>query len=154
MYHLFLQTNAGVIMMQVADGDSDTNEAEFDINDVFEYILLYCPRRVWLVLNDNHEDSRQVDYCWRPDLCVSFYIKISFQRLREILEPLEWGRNFRCSAIFKPSVDLKRSDATRPLWILVDPSGVEWSCKPPGDSPLLHTFCLFQFIQSPSPMSL
>jgi len=121
----------GVIMMQV-DADSDTNEAEADINDVFEFILRFCPRRVWLVLNDNHEVSQRGDYCWRPDLCVSYYIKISFQRLREILEPLEWGRHFRCSAIFRPSVDLKRSDTTRPLWLLVDPSGVEWSIKPPG----------------------
>ena len=78
--------------MQV-DADPDADEAEADINDIFEYILL-CPRRVWLVLNDNHEDSEQRDYCWRPDLCVSYYIKISLQRLREILEPLEMGPTF------------------------------------------------------------
>ena len=72
--------------------------SDADINDVIEAILKYCPRRVWLILNDNHEESEKVnDTCWRPVLCVSFYLKIPFVKLRDILEPQDWGEN--CFAV-------------------------------------------------------
>ena len=107
--------------------------SDADINDVVEAILKYCPRRVWLILNDNHEESERVnDTCWRPDLCVSYYLKISFYKLREILEPHDWGKQLRCSAFIRPKQGLSRSDGTNVKWILVDPSRVAWPCKSPG----------------------
>ena len=32
-----------------------TNMEIVDINDVLEAILLHCPRRVWLIFNDNRK---------------------------------------------------------------------------------------------------
>jgi len=37
------------------------NLSDADINDVIEAILKYCPRRVWLILNENHEESERVN---------------------------------------------------------------------------------------------
>jgi len=103
--------------MQMSD-DPDIHESEHDltisdINDVWEAIMDHAPRRAWLVLNDNPEAGPE-DNCWRPDLCVSNYIKIPFQKLREIAEPHDWGKRFRCSAIFRPGQGqgLCRSDGS------------------------------------------
>jgi len=109
--------------------------SDADINDVIEEILKYCPRRMWLILDDNHEESERVnDTCWRPDLCVSYYLKIPFFKLREILEPYDWGKQLRCSAFMRPKQGqgLSRSDGTYVKWFLVDPSRVAWPCKSPG----------------------
>jgi hypothetical protein len=96
-----------------------------DYNDVIEGILRYCPRLVWLVVNDNHEQGPAglLTDCYRPDMCVSYYLKIQHSRLTEILEPYEW--RLQCNAFFRPNEMLKRGTAysTRPIWILVDPSG-------------------------------
>lgn len=127
------------------DNESEDNVVISDINDVFESILLFCPRRVCLALNDDHESS-ELEYCIRPDLCVSKYLKIPFQKLREIAEPHDWGRRFCCSAIFRPnqSQSFHRSDGTRIIWIIVDPSAVNWSpSKFPSWTPsFLHAFSL------------
>ena len=62
---------------------SEDDVVIFDINDVFEAILMFCRKRVWVALIDDHKSSELED-CIRPDLCVSKYLKIPFRKLREI----------------------------------------------------------------------
>jgi len=97
----------------------------FDINDVFEAILMFCPKRVWLALIDDHKSS-ELEYCIRPDLCVSKYLKIPFRKLQEISEPHDWGKQFCCSAIFRPNPSQS---------FHLDPSAMNWSLQIPKFDP-------------------
>jgi hypothetical protein len=134
--HCNMLGDHGIVEEDDSDSELDEDIKISDINDVFDAILRLCPRLVWLVLNENHEpDSEGRDYCSRPDMAISYYLKISFAKLSKILEPHEWGRLMHCSAICRPMEMLRRSDSSWPIWILVDPSG-KHACR--SISPGLH----------------
>ena len=82
------------MMGESVDADDDVDSAEEETadiidnwNDVIEGLLSLCPRRTWLVFGDNPEqDPTGNVYCWRPDMCVSFHLKIKFAKLKSIME--------------------------------------------------------------------
>jgi hypothetical protein len=83
-----MQMNDDPVIYEPEIIESDDDDEISDMNDVWESIWKYAPRCAWLAFNDNHEISeRKEDTCFRPDLCLSYYLNIPFERLREITEP-------------------------------------------------------------------